>query len=126
MSSESCSLKCSEAALWRQWWAQVRPEFVAQMEAELKANDSKGDWAQWKPSSFEALSELRHHLLKLEVALQRREGEAVEEYSADCANILMKIHECGSMSQLRKAEKSWTRVESLLLQTSGSSSRAAG
>jgi hypothetical protein len=72
----------------------VRPGFVARMEAELQANAIKGDWAQWKPSSFESLQELRHHLRKLEDAFQRREWEAVEEYSADCANVLMKIHEC--------------------------------
>ena len=74
--------------------AQVRPEFIEQMEAELKANAGKGDFAAWQPSAHHVLSELRHHLQKMDAAFQQNDWRSVAEFSADCANILMKIHEC--------------------------------
>ena len=71
----------------------VNADFVKRMEAELKANACKGDWKQWKPDVSQAKSELKHHILKLEDALEKGESQMVSEYAADVANIAMKIAE---------------------------------
>jgi hypothetical protein len=72
----------------------VRHDFVNQMQWELDQNSHKGDWAEWKPSKLEAISDLQYHLAKLTNALTyKNESHRVAEYCADCANILMKIDE---------------------------------
>jgi hypothetical protein len=51
----------------------VRPEFVAQMERELQANQHKGDWRQWYPTPLQVLAEIQHHQGKLMLALPNAE-----------------------------------------------------
>jgi hypothetical protein len=67
----------------------VSREFVARMEVALKASTSNGDWA----NPPEALQELHMCIWKLGHMLQRGHPESIKEQSADCAAILMKIHE---------------------------------
>lgn len=71
----------------------VRPEFVAQMEAELQANQHKGDWRRWYPTPLQVLAEIQHHQGKLMLALSAGDCERVKEYSADLANFAMKVDE---------------------------------
>ena len=86
----------------------VRQPFVGEMDKELIANESKGNWNEWKPSVESALSELDHHIAKLKEILNapwhvtcRRE---VSEYSADVANIAMKIEEMFGWPSLERTE----------------------
>lgn len=71
----------------------VCPSFIKQMEFELQNNKHKGDWRQWNPTALQALSELQHHEAKLINALAIGDCERVREFSADIANIAMKINE---------------------------------
>ncbi len=71
----------------------VRAAFVDRMEAELRANQCKGDWRRWNPSALQVLSELQHHEAKLMHALAIGDCECVREFAADIANIAMKIDE---------------------------------
>lgn len=71
----------------------VRKAFVEQMRHELEANAHKGSWAEWKPVPETALAELGHHYRKLGAAMATQNRAKVSEYSADCANVLMKIDE---------------------------------
>ena len=73
--------------------ALVRPEFVAQMEAELQANQHKGDWRRWYPTPLQVLSEIQHHEGKLMLALSAGDCARVKEYAADIANFAMKVDE---------------------------------
>jgi hypothetical protein len=73
--------------------ALVRPEFVAQMEAELQANQHKGDWRRWYPTPLQVLAEIQHHQGKLMLALSAGDCERVKEYAADLANFAMKVGE---------------------------------
>ena len=71
----------------------VRPEFVSQMEAELQANQHKGDWRRWYPTPLQVLAEIQHHQGKLMLALSAGDCERVKEYAADLANFAMKVDE---------------------------------
>lgn len=73
--------------------ALVRPEFVAQMEAELQANQHKGDWRRWKPTVLQVLAEIQHHEGKLMLALSTGDCARVKEHAADLANFAMKVDE---------------------------------
>lgn len=73
--------------------SQVRQPFIDRMESELKENAHKGDWSQWQPDSCDASGEIYHHLFKLEKALAQKKPNKVSEFSADIANIAMKISE---------------------------------
>lgn len=72
---------------------QIRTSFIVQMDKELKANAVKGNWDDWKPNKDDAFSELEHHVEKLKKALQEGKAGSVTEFSADIANITMKISE---------------------------------
>lgn len=78
--------------------SQVRQSFIERMESELKANSDKGDWSQWKPDPFDAMGELYHHIFKLEKALAQDNKVEISEFSADIANIAMKISEVSGES----------------------------
>jgi len=70
------------------------------MEAELQANAHKGDWREWKPSPPDAMSELWHHVKKLEAAIERRDAEAAKELAADVANIASKVFEAAEQNSV--------------------------
>lgn len=78
----------------------VRAEFTALMEMELRHNDHKRDWRLWRPSAIEALNELSHHQSKVIQAIADGKPGEVAEYTADIANIAMKIEECFGADQL--------------------------
>lgn len=69
----------------------VIPAFISQMEKELEANQHKGDWSLWQPTREEAVRELSHHQNKLVAAVQAGDADLVSEYTADVANLAMKI-----------------------------------
>lgn len=64
------------------------------MTFELKANEHKGDWSDWRDVTA-MLSELEWHKAKLMHALRDNDKDRVREYIADCANILMFIGNAG-------------------------------
>lgn len=75
--------------------------FLLQMDAEIKANNHKGPWENWKPERFDLISEMQHHLNKLAGCLQgapitSASGRpcTIAELSADLANFAMKAFEC--------------------------------
>lgn len=66
--------------------------FGRKMFRELRSNDpKKGDFMAWSPKKEDALSELTHHVMKLESALNLCKKMAVTEYCADLANVVMGI-----------------------------------
>jgi len=90
--------QCQQPSVPAPCSALVRPDFVARMEAELLANQRKGDWRQWQPSQLEVLAELEHHVAKLIMSLAANERGAqnkaiISEHCADIANIAMKAEE---------------------------------
>lgn len=64
--------------------------FVGEMEKELKANEHKGEWRNWKDST-EIENELKHHFNKLKIAMYDNDTVAIKEHIADCGNILMML-----------------------------------
>lgn len=80
----------------------VNEKFAAQMERELERNAHKGDWQAWRPTRSALVSELRHHMAKLEKAILGSQRAAVSEFSADVANYAVKAFECyGSRAAIR-------------------------
>lgn len=73
--------------------AYLRQEFLDHMEAELKANEHKGDWDTWKPDKATINKEIEYHSWKLMVALLHDQADAITEYAADVANLCMKTDE---------------------------------
>ena len=69
----------------------INEEFIKQMRHELKENSDKGNWDEWCPVKQECISELMHHSTKLFNALIDENSYDITEYSADLANIAMKI-----------------------------------
>lgn len=66
--------------------------FLALMRRELHANSGKGDRPGWRRMSPEAaLLEIYHHTAKLAKAVKNNDGPAIEEYSADVANMAMML-----------------------------------
>ena len=63
------------------------------MEKELLANVHKGDWQKWKPTPADAIVELEHHLKKIKLAMNANNPAQVSEFTADLANIAMKVEE---------------------------------
>lgn len=68
-------------------------QFAGRMAHELRVNERKGDWEQWKPGIDELLSEFTHHLDKLKIAFARNNQYAITEYCADLGNYAMKTAE---------------------------------
>lgn len=96
--------------------AEIHPvalEFARRMTVELKANEHKGDWSDWRDVK-EMLYELEWHKAKLMEALHYNKKEQVKEHLADCANILMFIGNAGHLYEDAKAEaidKGWIKPE---------------
>lgn len=65
--------------------------FIRKMDREIINNNDQGVWATWCPSKQDGVDELIHHLEKLKHALINDDKVEVSEYSADIANIAMKI-----------------------------------
>ncbi len=66
--------------------------FIAQMSAELKANEGKGDFEKkTEADTLLLLDEIRWHEAKLSFAIKARNRKEILEFTADCANILMMI-----------------------------------
>jgi hypothetical protein len=81
-------------------YPQLNQKFLERMQIELAANQHKGDWKEWHPSKFDILSDLQHHLNKLQFAVMEDEKDLTAEYAADLANITMKaFDEFGSVEQ---------------------------
>lgn len=71
----------------------INLDFVRAMDREIQANSHKGDWFAWQPSKAILVAELDNHLEKLKKALLEKGSAGVNEHTADCANLLMKMHE---------------------------------
>lgn len=66
--------------------------FLALMRRELHANSGKGDRPGWRRMSPEvALLEIYWHTAKLSAAVKNNDGPAIEEHSADVANMAMML-----------------------------------
>lgn len=65
--------------------------FASAMTAELMANETKGQWKDWKPTPEDALRDLDHHIAKLKASIA--DQGATLELTADIANICMKVYE---------------------------------
>jgi hypothetical protein len=77
----------------------LRP-FLALMRKELHTNCGKGDRPGWLAMSPEvALLEVYYHLAKLQKAVRKNDGPAIQEYSADVANMSMMVLDiCGGLA----------------------------
>lgn len=71
----------------------VRTPFIDRMEAELQANQRKGDWRAWIPTPIQVTQELNYHFAKLVFAMAEGDSQRVSEFAADVANIAMKADE---------------------------------
>ena len=76
----------------------LRP-FIALMERELHANSGKGDRPGWLSMSREtAMLEIWHHVAKLQKAALNDDTPAIQEHSADVANMsMMLLDVCGAL-----------------------------
>ncbi len=76
----------------------LRP-FLALMERELRANSGKGDRPGWLSMSREtAMLEIWHHAAKLQKAALNDDTPAIQEHSADVANMsMMLLDVCGAL-----------------------------
>lgn len=63
-------------------------EFSKLMQTELDANSHKGEWEDFT-NQKDILLELEYHKSKLFLAIKEDDNDAIKEYSADCANILL-------------------------------------
>jgi hypothetical protein len=69
----------------------MRPEielFAKMMEAELTANEKKGDWKKFT-NERDIIYEIEYHKAKLLFALKFDNQEEIQEYAADVANNLL-------------------------------------
>ena len=71
----------------------IRPAFIVAMNREIEANEHKGPWEDYVPSSCYVAPWLEEHVSKLILAVARKDRAKVREYAADVANIAMKIDE---------------------------------
>jgi hypothetical protein len=79
----------------------VLAPFLTLMRRELHANCGKGDRPGWLAMSpNEALLEVYYHLLsKLQKAVKHNDGPAIQEFSADVANMSMMVLDiCGGLA----------------------------
>ena len=88
----------------RQKYDDVLVPFVAAMRQELHANSSKGDRPGWlKMDANTALLEVYWHAAKLSAAVKNNDGPAIQEHSADVANMAMMVLDvCGGLILERK------------------------
>lgn len=71
----------------------LRISFLRAMQAELDANQHKGDWSAVRFDLVSAKSLLKEHVHKLDQALLFGDAAKIREHAADVANIVMKIDE---------------------------------
>lgn len=74
--------------------------FRDQMKVELDENFYKGDrevWSKW--SLDEAMSEVTHHVEKLQNALDMRDNDSILEHTADVANCVMILADVAGVLQ---------------------------
>lgn len=77
-------------------------KFSKQMNNELRANESKGDFVSgWNPTPYELTAEIAWHMAKLNKALAdviendcHENRLKIDEYSADIANYMAKMSQC--------------------------------
>lgn len=73
--------------------------FLELMRRELRANSRKGErsgWLRMDPST--ALLEVYWHVAKLSAAVKNNDGPAIQEHSADVANMAMMVLDvCGGL-----------------------------
>lgn len=76
--------------------------FMSLMRKELHTNCGKGDRPGWLGMDANtALLEVYYHLAKLQKAVRNNDGPAIQEYSADVANMSMMVLDiCGGLSIL--------------------------
>lgn len=74
--------------------------FVAAMRKELHANTRKGDRPGWLAMDANtALLEVYWHAAKLSAAVKNNDGPAIQEHSADVANMAMMVLDiCGGLA----------------------------
>jgi hypothetical protein len=74
--------------------------FLTLMRRELHANCGKGDRPGWLAmSANEGLLEVYYHLSKLQKAVKHNDGPAIQEFSADVANMAMMVLDiCGGLA----------------------------
>jgi hypothetical protein len=74
--------------------------FLTLMRRELHANCGKGDRPGWlSMDANTALLEVYYHLAKLQKAVKHNDGPAIQEYSADVANMAMMVLDiCGGLA----------------------------
>lgn len=79
--------------------------FVAAMRKELHANTRKGDRAGWLAMDANtALLEVYWHAAKLSAAVKNNDGPAIQEHSADVANMAMMVLDiCGGLAWVEVA-----------------------
>lgn len=77
----------------------VLAPFLTLMRRELHANAGKGDRPGWLAMTPDhALLEVYYHLAKLQKAVKHNDGPAIQEYSADVANMAMMVLDiCGGL-----------------------------
>ncbi|HYW57710.1 MAG TPA: hypothetical protein VE934_12160 [Polaromonas sp.] len=77
----------------------LRPFFLL-MEKELRANSGKGDRPGWLAMDANtALLEVYWHVAKLSAAVKNNDGPAIQEHSADVANMAMMVLDvCGGFA----------------------------
>lgn len=78
----------------------VLAPFLSLMRRELHANAGKGDRPGWLAmSANEGLLEVYYHLAKLQKAVKHNDGPAIQEFSADVANMAMMVLDvCGGLA----------------------------
>lgn len=78
-------------------------EFVGHMNHELEVNEArKGKFSECRVGKPYVKPWLEEHTAKLYDALERGDAERVREFSADIANIVMKIEECFGPDNIKK------------------------
>jgi hypothetical protein len=70
--------------------------FAEEMQKELKANESKGNWEEFININ-EILIEFEYHKAKLIIELRKGDKTKCKEYIADCANILLMLGNAGQL-----------------------------
>ena len=74
--------------------------FVALMRKELHSNEGKGDRPGWLAMSADTcMLEIIYHFGKLQASVKRGDGDGINEYAADVANMCMMLTDiCGSLA----------------------------
>jgi hypothetical protein len=98
----SASVAVPEALPVATKYDDVLMPFLSLMRKELHANCGKGDRPGWLAiSPGDALLEVYYHLAKLQKAVRKNDGPAIQEYAADVANMSMMVLDiCGGLAIL--------------------------